>query len=109
MSGGTPSSWVYFSSNAERVAARPSRFNSIIAWVGNRRNGGLCAAPLVLFRTLVGGDLLDQLDDAAPELGIADAREGAGQRQSLGRGEEIRDIRRGGFAAAVRICCARRS
>src|SRR5437667_6294301 len=38
------------------------------------------------------GDLLDQVDDAAPEFGVGNAREGACQRKSLGSREKIGDI-----------------
>src|SRR5665213_716718 len=59
-----------------------------------------------LMSALVGafarGDLLDQVDDAAPELGVGDAREGAGQRQTLGGREEIGNVgRRGAFGETL--------
>ena len=41
---------------------------------------------------LARGHLLNALDDAAPELGIGDAREGAGERQSFRCGKKIRNI-----------------
>src|SRR5271154_6875689 len=48
------------------------------------------------------GDLLDHLDNAAPKLGVGDARECAGQRQGLGGRQEIRDVsRRGAFGETV--------
>src|SRR5690242_1822100 len=45
-----------------------------------------------LLRRLAVGDLLDEIDDAAPKLGIGDAREGAGEGEALGRREEVRDV-----------------
>src|ERR1700744_2654368 len=44
------------------------------------------------FSGLARGDLLDQIDDAAPKLGIGDACESARQRQPFGGCEEIRDV-----------------
>src|SRR5579862_8353202 len=43
---------------------------------------------------LVVGDLLDQVDDAPSQLGIADARKCLGERQSVRGGEKIGDIGR---------------
>src|SRR5215469_9637142 len=52
-----------------------------------------------LLGRLARGDLLDQIDDAAAELGIADARERARQRQTFRGREEVGDVgRRGAFA-----------
>src|SRR6185312_2419585 len=52
-----------------------------------------------LLGRLACGDLLDQIDDAAAELGIADARERARQRQTFRSREEVGDVgRRGSFA-----------
>src|ERR1700742_2034061 len=60
-------------------------------------------------RGFVRGDLLDQGDDAAPQLGIGDTSEGARQRQPFGGREEIRDIGwRGPFAEPVAAGCAGR-
>src|SRR5450759_5436114 len=55
--------------------------------------------------TLVGtfarGDLFDQFDDAAPELGVGDARERTGQRQALGGRQKIGNVgRRSSFGEA---------
>src|SRR5262245_37445148 len=59
---------------------------------------------LSFLRGLARGDLLDQIDDTAPELRIGDAGEGARQRQSFRRREEIRNVgRRGLFTEAVGI------
>src|ERR1700730_10901955 len=67
-----------------------------------------------LLSTLVGGfargDLLDQFDDAAPELGIRDARERAGQRQTLRGRQKIGNVsRRGAFGEAFARGAARSS
>src|SRR5579872_6327921 len=64
--------------------------------------------------TLVGafarGDLFDQFDDAAPNLGIGDARERAGQRQALGGCQEIGDVgRRSSFDEALGVGRAARA
>ena len=49
-------------------------------------------------------DLLDQIDDAAPKLGVGDARECAGQRQTFRGREEIGNVgRRRAFAEAIRV------
>src|SRR5436309_1367241 len=45
---------------------------------------------------IVTGDLLDEIDNAAPKLGFLDAHESLGQGEPLGGGEEIRDIGGGG-------------
>ena len=53
------------------------------------------------------GDLFDQLDNAAPELGVGDARERTGQGEAFGGCEKIGNVsRRGSFAAAVGTCGA---
>ena len=41
----------------------------------------------------VGGDLLNQFHDAAPEPGVGDPCEGARQGQAFGRGEKVVDVR----------------
>ena len=41
---------------------------------------------------VVAGDLLDQIDDAAAQLGVLDPHEGLGQRQAVGGREKIGDI-----------------
>src|ERR1700730_14598747 len=52
-----------------------------------------------LLGRLARGDLFDQIDDAATELGIGDARECARQRQTFRGREEIGDVgRRASFA-----------
>src|SRR5450755_3739928 len=56
---------------------------------------------LALVGTFAHGDLLDQFDDAAPELGVGDACERAGQRQALGGRQKIGNVsRRGAFGEA---------
>src|SRR5260221_14638211 len=47
-----------------------------------------------LVRSFARGDLFDQFDDAAPELGVGDARECAGQRQALRGRQEIGNVGR---------------
>jgi len=47
-----------------------------------------------LVRSLAHGDLFDHLDNAAPKLGIADARERPGQRQALRGREKIGNVSR---------------
>src|SRR6202050_5337601 len=60
------------------------------------------ASASALVRNFLGSDLLDKIDDAAPKLGVADARKGAGQRQAFGRREEIGHIGwRSALGAAV--------
>src|ERR1700719_143812 len=43
---------------------------------------------------VVDGDLLDEVDDAAPQLGVADARERFGERQSVRRRKKIGHVGR---------------
>ena len=51
------------------------------------------------FRT---GDLLDEVDDAPPQLGVGDAHECLGQRQAIGGSKKVGHIsRRGRFAQSV--------
>src|SRR5580704_14170871 len=50
---------------------------------------------------LVVGDLLDQIDDAPSQLGIADARKRLGERQSIRGREKIGDIGRRGCLTDV--------
>src|SRR5580692_12493339 len=45
-----------------------------------------------LTSVLVVGDLLDQVDDATPQLGIIDARERLGEGEAVRGGEKIGDI-----------------
>src|ERR1700731_745792 len=42
------------------------------------------------------GDLLDQIDDATPELGLLDLHEGLGEGEPIRGGEEVRYVARGG-------------
>src|ERR1700692_2026532 len=57
---------------------------------------------LALVGRFARGDLFDQLDNAAPELGVGDARERTGQREALGGCEKIGNVsRRGSFAVAL--------
>src|SRR6476660_1646028 len=58
-----------------------------------------------LVRSFARGDLFDHFDNAAPELGIGNARERARERQTLGSREEIRNVgRRGALAVAIGLC-----
>src|ERR1039457_2576378 len=45
------------------------------------------------------GDLLDQIDDATPELGLLDLHEGLGEGKPVGGGQEVRYVGRGGGLA----------
>src|SRR5882724_6173028 len=57
-----------------------------------------------LFKRFAGSDLFDQIDDAAAELGVRDARERPRQRQTLRGREKVGDIgRRSAFAEAFGI------
>src|SRR5882724_10276122 len=68
----------------------------------------LCHSALV--GTFARGDLLDQFDDTAAQLGIGDARKRARQRQALGSREKIRNVsRRGAFAETVGAGAAARA
>src|SRR6266850_4724415 len=58
-----------------------------------------------LVRSLAHGDLFDHLDNAAPKLGIADARERTGQRQALRGGEKIGNVSR--WRTFAEASCAR--
>src|SRR5689334_17189970 len=60
---------------------------------------------LALLGRLARGDLLDQIDDAAPELGVGYLGEGASQRKSFRRGKKVRHI---GRRAAVTVTFRRR-
>src|SRR5260370_41757456 len=65
---------------------------------------------LTLVRGFTRGDLLDQFDDAAPELGVGDARERTRQRQTLRRRQKIGNVsRRGAFGEAFGAGGAARS
>ena len=56
------------------------------------------------------GDLLDQIDDAAAQLGVLDAHERLGQREAVGGREEIRHVGgRGRFGQAVAPAGRRRA
>src|SRR5712671_3480608 len=67
------------------------------AVVGNRGGGGPPRSGLV-----GAGDLLDQIDDSAAQLGVLDAHEGLGQRQAVGGRQEVGDIgRRGRLGKSV--------
>src|ERR1700726_2969936 len=57
---------------------------------------------LALVGAFARGDLFGQFDDAAPELGVGDAREGTGQRQALGGRQKIGNVsRRAAFAKTL--------
>ena len=52
---------------------------------------------------VVGGDLLHQFDDPAPQFWGLDAHEGPVQREPVRSGEEVRDIGGGGRLAKSRL------
>src|SRR6266403_733526 len=82
------------------LVARWIRVNATLARFHPRRNRSDGNSALV--GPFARGDLFHQFDNAAPELGVLDARERAGQRQTFGSREEIRNVgRRRPFAEAV--------
>src|SRR6266853_157972 len=56
------------------------------------------------------GDLLDEIDDPAPQLGIGNAHEGLGQRQAVGGSDKIGAPSKKNATGTCRIweiCCSR--
>jgi hypothetical protein len=70
--------------------------------LAHRAVGGL------LLALLARRDLLDEINDAPPQLGVADPHEGLGECQTVRGGEKVGDIsRRGCFSHSFRPPCAR--
>src|SRR6185437_3477846 len=57
---------------------------------------------------LIDGDLLDDVDDAAAQLGVGDAHEGLGEGEAVRGRQKIRHIGRGGRLVEAQRAVARR-